>query len=41
MDLTRWGENLRVHVFFGAGYPCELYDLRTLWQIASTIPGCR
>ena len=28
MDLTRWGVNPRVHLFFGARYPCELYDLR-------------
>ena len=28
MDLTRFGENPRVHLFFGARYPCELYDLR-------------
>ena len=34
-------ENPRVHLFFGARYPSELYDLRTLWQIASTIRGCR
>ena len=38
MDLTRYGENPRVHLFFGARYPCDLYDLRTLWQIASTEP---
>ena len=38
MDLTRYGENPRVHLFFGARYPRELYDLRTLWQIASTNP---
>ena len=38
MDLTRWGVNPRVHLFFGARYPCELYDLRTLWQIASSNP---
>ena len=38
MDLTRFGENPRVHLFFGARYPCDLYDLRTLWQIASTNP---
>lgn len=34
MDLTRWGVNPRVHLFFGGRYPCELYDLPTLWQIA-------
>ncbi len=38
MDLTRWGENPRVHLFFGGRYPCELYDLPTLWQIASHNP---
>jgi NAD(P)H-flavin reductase/hemoglobin-like flavoprotein len=38
MDLTRYGENPRVHLFFGARYPSELYDLHTLWQIASTNP---
>ena len=38
MDLTQWGVNPRVHLFFGGRYPCELYDLRTLWQIASHNP---
>jgi NAD(P)H-flavin reductase/hemoglobin-like flavoprotein len=38
MDLARWGENPRVHLFFGGRYPCELYDLPTLWQIASSNP---
>jgi NAD(P)H-flavin reductase len=27
-----------VHLFFGARYPCELYDLPTLWHIASHNP---
>ena len=30
--------NPRVHLFFGARYPCELYDLQTLWQIAAHNP---
>lgn len=38
MDLTRWAENPRVQLFFGGRYPCELYDLRTLWQIAASNP---
>ena len=38
MDLTRFGENPRVHLFFGGRYPCELYDLRTLWEIAGCNP---
>ncbi len=38
MDLSRFGENPRVHLFFGARYRCELYDLRTLWQVAAHNP---
>ncbi|MBJ7340228.1 FAD-binding oxidoreductase [Mycolicibacterium sp.] len=38
MNLSRSGVNPRVHLFFGARYPCDLYDLKTLWQIASTNP---
>ena len=38
MDLSRYGVNPRVHLFFGARYRCELYDLRTLWEIASHNP---
>jgi NAD(P)H-flavin reductase/hemoglobin-like flavoprotein len=38
MDLTRFGENPRVHLFFGGRYPCDLYDLRTLWQVAAQNP---
>jgi NAD(P)H-flavin reductase len=38
MDLTRYGDNPRVHLFFGSRYPSELYDLHTLWQIASMNP---
>lgn len=38
MDMARFGVNPRVHLFFGARYPCELYDLRTLWQIAGDNP---
>jgi len=38
MDLARFVDNPRVHLFFGARYPGELYDLRTLWEIASTNP---
>lgn len=35
MDLARFASNPRVHLFFGARFPCELYDLPTLWEIAS------
>lgn len=38
MDLARWAVNPRVHLFFGGRYPCELYDLPTLWEIASHNP---
>lgn len=38
MDMTLHGVNPRVHLFFGGRYPCDLYDLKTLWQIASTNP---
>ncbi len=38
MDLCHFADNPRVHLFFGARYPCELYDLRTLWEIAATNP---
>lgn len=38
MDLTRYGVNPRVHLFYGARFPCDLYDLPTLWQLASTNP---
>lgn len=38
MDLTRFGVNPRVHLFYGGRFPCDLYDLPTLWQLASTNP---
>jgi NAD(P)H-flavin reductase len=38
MDLAQYGHNPRVHLFFGARYPCELHDLRTLWNIAAHNP---
>jgi NAD(P)H-flavin reductase/hemoglobin-like flavoprotein len=38
MDLARFGVNPRVHLFLGARYPCELYDLRALWDFAATNP---
>ena len=38
MDLMQFGENPRVHLFFGGRYPCELYDLPTLWEIAGCSP---
>lgn len=38
MEMAMRGVNPRVHLFFGGTYPCDLYDLETLWQIAMTNP---
>lgn len=39
LELCRRGaEAPRVHLFFGARYPCELYDLPVLWELASRHP---
>ncbi|RFD24695.1 2-polyprenylphenol hydroxylase [Mycobacterium uberis] len=38
VDISRLAMNPRVHLFVGARYRCELYDLRTLWQIAAHCP---
>ncbi len=38
LDLSRYAVNPRVHLFFGARYRCELYDLPTLWQVAAHNP---
>lgn len=38
LDLARCAANPRVHLFFGARYRCELYDLPTLWQVAAHNP---
>ena len=38
LDLGRYADNPRVHLFFGARYRCELYDLPTLWQVAAHNP---
>ncbi|MEQ0574564.1 hypothetical protein ABLN97_07645 [Mycobacterium tuberculosis] len=37
IDLSRFAVNPRVHLFFGARYACELYDLPR-WQIAAHNP---
>jgi len=36
MDMVRREGNPKVHLFFGARYPCELYDLPLLSTIAAT-----
>ncbi|MGK2880366.1 MAG: FAD-binding oxidoreductase [Mycobacterium sp.] len=38
MDLARSAVNPRVHLFFGGRFPCELYDLQTLWEVATHNP---
>ncbi|MDO4687094.1 MAG: FAD-binding oxidoreductase [Corynebacterium sp.] len=38
LELVAQQGQPRVHLFFGAEYPGELYDLLDLWNIASTAP---
>ena len=33
LDMARFDRNPQVHLFFGARYPCELYDLSTLRDV--------
>lgn len=38
MEMAMRGTNPRTHLFYGGTYPCDLYDLETLWHIAMTNP---
>lgn len=38
MDLAHASGGPRVHLFFGARYPCELYDLPVLWELSAFNP---
>jgi len=38
VDMMRFGDNPRVHLFYGARHPGDLYDLPTLVDLASTAP---
>lgn len=38
MDMAMRAENPRVHFFVGGRYPCDLYDLETLWQLSLSNP---
>ena len=38
MEMAMRGTNPRTHLFYGGNYPCDLYDLETLWHIAMTNP---
>lgn len=37
-DMMRFGDNPRVHLFYGARHPGDLHDLPTLVDLASTSP---
>lgn len=38
IDMARFGENPRVHLFYGARYPGELVEMPTLWRMSITNP---
>lgn len=38
VDMMRFADNPRVHLFYGARHPGDLYDLPTLVDLASTAP---
>lgn len=38
LDMCRYGNNPRVHLFYGARYPGELTEMATLWQLSLTNP---
>lgn len=38
LQLAQRGDAPRVHLFVGTRYPGELYDLTTLWGLASSLP---
>lgn len=38
LDISRFSDNPRVHLFYGAKYPGELYDLQSLIDMASFSP---
>lgn len=38
VDMMRYGDNPRVHLFYGAAHPGELHDLPTLVELASSAP---
>lgn len=38
MEMAMRGTNPRVHLFVGGKYPCDLYDIETLWQLSLTNP---
>ncbi|WP_421958314.1 FAD-binding oxidoreductase [Prescottella subtropica] len=38
MDMAHRGINPRVHLFVGGAYPCDLYDIETLWHLSLSNP---
>ncbi|QGU01182.1 Phenol hydroxylase P5 protein [Corynebacterium kalinowskii] len=38
LEMLATGNSVRTHVYFGAEYPGELYDLAGLWSVAATAP---
>ncbi|MFE3291917.1 FAD-binding oxidoreductase [Rhodococcus sp. NPDC059234] len=38
MEMAMRGNNPRVHLFVAGTYPCDLYDIETLWQLSQTNP---
>jgi len=38
MEMAMRANNPNVHVFVGGNYPCDLYDIETLWQLSLTNP---
>lgn len=38
LDMCQYGDNPRVHLFYGARYPGELTEMATLWQLSLTNP---
>ncbi|WP_072689904.1 FAD-binding oxidoreductase [Rhodococcus marinonascens] len=38
LQMSQRSQSRRVHVFFAGRYPCDLYDLGTLWALAEQNP---
>ncbi|MFD4369900.1 globin domain-containing protein [Rhodococcus sp. NPDC058521] len=38
MEMAMRSQNPRVHFFVGGRFPCDLYDLETLWQLSLSNP---
>ncbi|WP_305092695.1 globin domain-containing protein [Prescottella sp. R16] len=38
MDMAHRGINPRVHLFVSGAYPCDLYDIETLWHLSLSNP---